>query len=395
MIIHPPLQAHIGQKLQISARIEFENKQPKVPTELWFRFPSHSQSLISTDCDPFVVALLLLAMQRAESIHVRGSLSRSLYQGLHKYQEIFHSWFPNRFKLIGIYPQDLRNDPIPSSPEQACAFSGGVDSFYTFLTLIGRNQVTHKPEIMPKPKLTHTLFMAGFDMPLHLSASISELTNSYAGMMQDLGIHFIEGSTNVRHFVNPTDWTNAHGPALIASALFFKKTWTHFYIPASYTLDTHPQWGSHPELDPLLSTESLRFVHHGAYANRVTKLATVTQAQESFDRLRVCWIQDLGLKNCGQCEKCIRTMSALDILDSLSFYTTFGTKKMCRTKIRNLTHRTYQGRLFAKELMSEAFKRKKYRYLLDLGYSLLRRKVFKLFPRKSVLRVGGAPSATD
>lgn len=370
MIIHPPSLSQVGTDIQVSARIELRSPRRGVPSELWFRFRQGTLPQISTDCDSFAVALLLLGMQNGEPIEIRGSLSRKLFLGLQEYQRIYHSWFPERFKMIEIKPDLLREDQVDAGQGDACAFSGGVDSFYTLLSLLGRGVAA------PGPKPTHAVFMAGFDMPLHLSKSIGELTLAYDEMMKTLGIELIIGSTNVRSFVNSVDWTNAHGQALVATALLFKSEWRHFYIPSSYTLKSYPKWGSHPELDFLLSTESLQMVHHGEHANRVKKLEVISKAKESFDRLRVCWIQDLGLKNCGQCEKCIRTMIALDILGALSNYSTFRENTLSRSKVRSLKQRTYQGRLFARELMKEASRRGKFGTCLDLGYSLLRRELF-------------------
>ena len=360
MIIHPPRITPMGDDFLISSTIEIRGAARRTPENLWFRFPASSQP--SGDCDPFVIALLLLAMQNGEDIEVHGSLSRRFYEGLDRYQRVFQDWFPDRFSLVEIRPGSLRDDSPSAAPGRGSAFSGGVDSFYTFLTL--------------REQLTHTIFMAGFDMPVNLTWSIGELTRSYSAMMKETGIEFITGSTNIRAFVNAVDWTNAHGPALVASALFFKHRLSEFYVPSSYTDGTYPRWGSHPELEPLLSTESMRFVHHGSHVNRVQKLQLVARAPMSYQRLRVCWIQDIGLRNCGICEKCVRTQIALEIVGALRQYSTFEKGSLDHSKIRGLRHRTHQSRVFARELMREAIKRGKLHVWGSLGFSLLRREVF-------------------
>jgi len=350
----------MGDEVLVSSGIELRDSGRRTPEPLWFRFPAFAKP--SGDCDPFVVALLLLAMQNGEDIEVRGSLSRTFHEGLDRYQRVFQGWFPERFKLIEVRPDNLRDDVPSKATGKGAAFSGGVDSFYTFLTL--------------RKQLTHTIFMAGFDMPINLTWSIGELTRSFATMMKDSGIEFIAGSTNIRTFVNAVDWTNAHGPALLATALFFKHRLSDFYIPSSYTDGNYPNWGSHPELDPLLSSESMRFVHHGSDLNRVQKLEKIAHEPMTWDRLRVCWIQDIGLKNCGVCEKCIRTQVALDIVGALAKYTTFESGTLDHSRIRNLRHRTHQSRMFARELMREAIRRGKWRVWSSLGFSLLRREMF-------------------
>lgn len=380
MVIHPPIATQIGSEIQISARIDFRKKPKNYPATLWFRFPKLFSNQISVSSEPFAVALLLLAMQKREPLQIVGSISRKLYTGLLEYQKIYHAWFPERFHLVEIQANPgEKQDSIPLegiTPNSgiACAFSGGVDSFYTLLDLSGRLDKDSTQ------KITHALFMAGFDMPLNLKASIQQLTQSYALLMKSLGVSFVVGSTNIRNFVNTVDWTNAHGQALVASALFFGRTWKQFLIPSSYTMRTHPKWGTHPLLDPLLSTETLEFIHHGAHANRLEKLTALIQFPMTYERLRVCWVQDIGLKNCGRCEKCMRTRIALEILDGLHHYTTFHTatseSRISRQEIRNLAQRTHQARLFARELMWQSFRRKKYQLFFDLAVSLIKRKIF-------------------
>ncbi len=330
---------------------------------MWFRFPEHFAAQVSARADSFVVALLLVAMQNREDIEVQGAVSARLLAGLNHYQSLFARWFPERFRVIQVRASQIVESQPALSSGVACAFSGGVDSFYTLLKLREQGE------------LTHSLFMAGFDMPLHLEASTRELTQSYEELMRDWGIEFVSGSTNVRAFVDSVDWTNAHGPALLASALFFQNVWSNFYVPSSYAEGAYPAWGTHPELDSLLSTESLQFIHHGAELNRVGKLRAITQCPESYSRLRVCWIQDIGLRNCGCCEKCVRTMTALSILGYRKQYSTFAPGPSLGTQIRALTQRTHQGRVFSRELALEALRRGKLGIACDLGYSLARRKV--------------------
>jgi hypothetical protein len=364
VIIGIPKIARVGAELQISAEINHRKT-------LWFRFPAECEPLLSPiGCAPFVVALLLLAMQKGEDIEVRGPLSPKLQKGLEAYQRVYHGWFPDRFRLVRIQCEDA---PLPDeapggrSSGRACAFSGGVDSFYTFLQL--------QSEAPKDQRLSHVLFMAGFDMPLRLESSIAELRESYRAMMKGLGVEWIAGSTNVREFVNAVDWTNSHGQALAASALFFEHVWEKFYIPSSYTADRYPEWGTHPELDRHLSTESMEFVHHGAQANRVRKLALIERCELSHSRLRVCWIQDLGLRNCGECEKCVRTQVALEILGTLPRFTTFKTA-LRRSQIRMQAMRTRQARVFARELIEEAIARRRWSLAFDLAYALMRRRIF-------------------
>lgn len=341
------------------------------PERLWFRFPQGVREDLSLDADPFVVALLLVAMQSGEEIDVEGPVSEPLLRALSPYQAVFARWFPERFRPIVVRARVTHSPSVPEDKalRTACAFSGGVDSFYTFLERARSSE-----------PVTDALFMAGFDMPLHLEASIGELTRSYAALMQERGVRFTVGSTNVRAFVDSVDWTNAHGPALAASALFFKNAWAQFLIPSSYVEGRSPAWGTHPELDGLLSTPALRFIHHGAQLNRLEKLSRVAQDVASHTRLRVCWIQDIGLRNCGRCEKCLRTLTALEILGVRDRFTTFprtSGAELLRA-VRALPQRTHQGRVFAGELIRGALRARKPAIAWAVASPLLRRAKWRL-----------------
>ena len=95
--------------------------------------------------------------------------------------------------------------------------------------------------------------------------------------------------------------------------------------------------GTHPLLDPLWSTESLTFEHDGCEANRAEKTARISQSDIALRSLRVC--NRIYRHNCGQCEKCLRTMISLQAVGTLERCTAFDKKldieAVSRIKIGN------------------------------------------------------------
>jgi hypothetical protein len=76
-------------------------------------------------------------------------------------------------------------------------------------------------------------------------------------------------------------------------------------------------------LDPLWSTDTVRFVHDGCEATRTEKVQHIAASPLVLATLRVCW-PDWGEEyNCGSCEKCIRTMLGLHLAGALSRSETF------------------------------------------------------------------------
>src|SRR4051812_21517995 len=92
-------------RIRVSARVEPKKARRGQPAELWFEFPPGSDPV--GDPDPFVLALLLPAMQNRESIEIRGTLSRELLLGLQAYQEAYAAWFPDRFHVVTIQADSL------------------------------------------------------------------------------------------------------------------------------------------------------------------------------------------------------------------------------------------------------------------------------------------------
>ena len=71
-------------------------------------------------------------------------------------------------------------------------------------------------------------------------------------------------------------------------------------------------------LDPLWSSESLRVVHDGGAVTRIDKVRHLADNPVALDTLRVCAVPDRATYNCCRCEKCLRTMVALEIAGVLS-----------------------------------------------------------------------------
>ncbi len=93
-------------------------------------------------------------------------------------------------------------------------------------------------------------------------------------------------------------------------------------IGSSSTYAAMPPNGSHPLLDSLWRSTAVTLMNHGSWISRVGKLERIADNEVVRDTLRVCWQNpDLGL-NCGRCEKCLRTMTVLEVLGLLDRFVT-------------------------------------------------------------------------
>ncbi|MGH9628836.1 MAG: hypothetical protein ACRD7E_10975 [Bryobacteraceae bacterium] len=130
------------------------------------------------------------------------------------------------------------------------------------------------------------------------------------------GKRLVVARTNLRELPAPTQWGVLHGPVLAMVAHALAPAHGRVMIGSSYCYRQLHPWGSHPLLDPLWSSEAVTIEHDGTEADRVSKLRLLCQHPQFLPYLRVCW-QRGRATNCGSCEKCLRTMLALEGLGYL------------------------------------------------------------------------------
>jgi hypothetical protein len=130
-----------------------------------------------------------------------------------------------------------------------------------------------------------------------------------------LGKPLIEMETNVRDLLDAyADWGyQSHGAVLGAVALLLAPVLRKVYIPSSQAGSKLYFWGSHPMLDPQWSSDEVEVVHDVSPADRSAKVRHVAGDDLALRWLRVCSEAKPGAYNCGQCEKCLRTMVGLHV----------------------------------------------------------------------------------
>lgn len=266
--------------------------------------------LLTPRADALAASALIPAMRSGSSLCISGTLSGQLRKNLSAIQNLYSSWHP-----------ELINVPIESGGHTNVSerrgsrvglfFSGGVDSFYTLLK--------HRDEI------TDLIFVHGFD----ISADQSELGENVAGHLRAAATRFgkqlVVIQTDVRRMLSGFgEWGNVtHGAALAASAHLLPDEFRKVYISASYYHEYLKPWGSHPELDPLWSSDGLEIEHDGCEARRFDKIRKISGDPVAMQFLRVCWKNKDGAYNCCRCEKCLRTMLDLQAAGVLSQCTAF------------------------------------------------------------------------
>lgn len=309
----------------------------KEKTSLWFR----TKAAIDPDTTVFLACTLVPAMKIGEPLEFDGYISPLLVHSVPKIKSILSGWYPAELNDIGFFgPIFPIKEFKKENKKTACFFSGGVDSFYTFLR--------HREEI------DTIVYVHGFDLWLHETEFREMVSKRLQKIAAEMGKELIEVETNLLDFSHKIcDWqTHYHGSALASVAMLLSGIIGKMYIPSSFHTDVLFPWASHPELDKLWSTEEVEIVHDGCEATRLDKVKYISAHPIAMYHLRVCLDRRAGLYNCSTCEKCIRTMISLHIVGALEKSKTF-IHQITKYMIANGNIRSKSALIFAKENQAE------------------------------------------
>lgn len=286
----------------ITISVTLENSQQN-QQKLWYRIPTNYRSILTSSCDPFVIAVLFLAMNQNTNLMVHGEVSPSLLKNLEEFQTIWNSWKPEQYKIIQINPETEREqETILEKDKAISAFSGGVDSCFTAF----RHHQEHCGR--QKRNLKAGLMVHGFDISIEQKEIFPRAAQKSQMMLSSLGMELIPMATNFRKVIQ-LDWEDVFGTAIASCLSLVQKGYNIGLIPASYAYrDISLPYGSNPLTDPLLSSKSFAVVHDGAKFGRLEKIKEIHNWDEALVNLRVCWQGKQLDSNCGRCEKCIRNI---------------------------------------------------------------------------------------
>ncbi len=293
----------------VSAKI-FSSRHPE-GFELFVEFSGAEPAADGNWAVP--VALLPAMVWEEEELQIDAPVSATLLANLPAIQDIYQCWLPDarRVAVRAAEVIDHSTQSAGATRDSASFFSGGVDSLFTLV----KNRET----------LTHMILVHGFDVALCEETYFQALQARAGKVAGAFGKRLIAVRTNVRDFYGQShdSWALYYGAVLAAISLCLSGSLSTVLIGSGYSLDDLVPHGSHPLLDPLWSTGTLRVVHDGAETTRMWKVEVITREPAALRMLRVCGEQPESEMNCGQCEKCLRTMVALQLLGRLDQCPTF------------------------------------------------------------------------
>lgn len=205
-----------------------------------------------------------------------------------------------------------------AAPHSALLFSGGLDSFYSLLTLIERRR---------SPGCLVSINAGAYSDRREWMAAFDNLDK----IASKVGLPMIYMDTNFHHlFPKPNlaahSLRNISAATLLSglvSTLFYSTSETLRDINYAESKDTGVMSLMEPQLLNALQRQDISTVMFGIDTSRVSKTEQISANPIVQSHLDVCTNSEYqvtrgeGPLNCGQCRKCIRTLFTLEAFDAL------------------------------------------------------------------------------
>jgi hypothetical protein len=280
-----------------------------------FYFETEEEFGDGLSCNPhaFLIPCALAAMHHGEErVFIDAAICPRLRDGLMTAMSWIRHWYAQlaqESKLVRIDARTQKHVSFLDKPPRAGLFlSGGIDSLAT-LRANRLNYPLEHPGSIKDGLIVYGLEIIKPESFQHVLSSLSKIA-------QDARVTLIPVYTNIRYLEE--DWhfweTHFMGAVFSAIAHAFARQFTVVSIASSDPIPDLQPYGSHPLLDPNYSSSDLRIRHEGITLSRLDRTKLLADWDVAIKNLRVCNKSEhyqVGMLNCGECEKCIRTKLAV------------------------------------------------------------------------------------
>lgn len=273
---------------------------------LWFE--SSDVDLVARP-EAFASALMFASLKKHRRLDVCQPVSEQWLMGVKQLQAIWGEWWG--YPMLEPKVNEFTADATEPACGRALCFTGGIDSMHS---LIHGNQ-----------SITHLLYVEGYDVDLGEAGRLEDIRQSLRKIAQasDKKLLILKSNLRQHRAFRKVSWQHAHGSALVAAGYMLSGVVGELLIPSSYAHKLNYPWGSSSHTDHLWSTPFLKVVHDDASLYRFEKTQVLASEPLAQKHLRVCFQRRIDQLNCSVCEKCVRTMIALDASGLLENFETF------------------------------------------------------------------------
>jgi len=281
----------------IRREVVLKNDEGRVKCECIYEV---SGTVVSPEVmDGYVLGMIFVAMNIGEPLRVHGDITNSFAYNMDDFQRAWERWLGKDYRRVDIIPDGYRSlEPVKSGAIQA--FSGGVDANFTLVN-------NHIRRGKGGLDIDAAMLVHGFDVDFEDRETFARLRDLYEKQLDQYGVKLETVRTDSK-IACTQSWDYSTAAQLAACLHNFSGAYGRGVIGSSepYEALVIP-WGSSPITDHLLSGDRMRIIHDGAGFSRTEKVAFLNEHSKDLKYLRVCWAGAQQDRNCGKCEKCLRT----------------------------------------------------------------------------------------
>ena len=312
------------------------DESQNIDTDIYYSVPNEYGDYLTYElADSFVVGMLLPAVFYNEDIVVEGTMSERLYYNINNsVLYILSLVYGNK---VQIHPTQLVNIEFKASGV-GCGCSLGVDSFAAMLMHL--HQFKASPASYQISHLTYfNVGAMGYVDLEKAKQSFNKDLKMVQSFANEVGLPVVCLESNFSIMYKDFDFDASGDLRNFSAALALQKLFGKYLYGSSFPIGDFKfdkgQTGYYESLlAPLLSSESTEIVIANPDMNRIDKTKYILDNPLVQKYLYVCWKELIANRwpdsevakvkdrhqNCSRCDKCKRTLLAIDLLGKLDEY---------------------------------------------------------------------------
>jgi len=314
---------------RVVARVTWEDCEREAQ-DIYFQTNEEFAPALTCRPEAFLAACLPPALWSAERrIRVDGDVCPEMLDNVRVVNNMLEHWFHPVATAVSI-EAPTRRRAAEGRRRAGLFFSGGLDSI---AALCGNREDTHPghPAYVKDGILVYGLEV---EEALPFELVVTQLQR----LAREARLTLIPVATNLRS-LNPdwAFWFNGYnGGALSAVGHALGGRLSSVVIASDYQVRALQQHGSHPLVGQNFSSYDLKIRYADVTLRRIDKARRVARWAPALQNLRVCNRAHLyaeGTLNCGDCEKCVRTMLDFLVIGALDRLTAIPRRELTRELI--------------------------------------------------------------
>lgn len=242
--------------------------------------------------------LLPSSMKSGQPIHIDGPVDPEVIKNAKEFSRIWELWEPTKFRQISITSSEKSLPPkqaLQKREEKLACFSGGIDSTHMLLNM-GIQE-----------KRGTILGIHGMEIHYDNKQQFEELSNWTKPLLEYLNYDRVTVRTNASKIGGGY---HSWALSLAGNAYLFRQLFEECVFASDFTAAedfvSFP-YGSNSISNLLLAGSDYRLRSLCNQYSRVDKLEPITQNHIALQSVTFCKQKHLRPRNCGTCDKCIRT----------------------------------------------------------------------------------------